>query len=50
MKSYIRKCAVCGRYTLKKTHCGQPTVSPHPPKFSPKDPYFRFRIKKLLGE
>ncbi len=50
MKSYIRKCAVCGRYTLKKVHCGQPTVTPHPSKYSPLDPYARFRRKKLLQE
>ncbi|MEA1904506.1 MAG: RNA-protein complex protein Nop10 [Candidatus Hadarchaeota archaeon] len=50
----MRKCSDCGRYTLKEkcTSCGGKTISPHPPKFSPQDPYgkYRRRLKKqVLG-
>ncbi|MEM5804902.1 MAG: nucleolar RNA-binding Nop10p family protein [Candidatus Aenigmatarchaeota archaeon] len=30
----IMKCSKCGAYTLKAEHCGEPTVTAHPPKFS----------------
>ncbi|MCX8195358.1 MAG: RNA-protein complex protein Nop10, partial [Candidatus Micrarchaeota archaeon] len=31
----MRKCKKCGAYTLDEQHCGGPTSSPHPPKYSP---------------
>ena len=41
----IKRCVECGVYTLKEIcpTCGGKTVSPHPPKFSPADPYGRYR-------
>ena len=47
----IRKCPRCGMYTLKERcpSCGSKTTSPHPPRFSPHDPYGKYRrqLKKL---
>ncbi len=50
-RGLLRKCTACGRYTLREDacpHCGAPVRSPHPPKFSPDDPYgeYRRRMKK----
>ncbi len=46
----MKKCKSCGIYTLSDTcpECGGETSSPHPPKFSPEDPYgeYRRRLKK----
>ena len=39
----MRKCEVCKAYTLDATHCGEPTHSPHPPKFSIDDKYAAYR-------
>jgi H/ACA ribonucleoprotein complex subunit 3 len=41
----IRKCVVCGEYTLKEVceNCGSVTKNPKPPRFSPKDPYGKYR-------
>ena len=46
MKSQIRKCDKCYRYSLKNicTYCKNQTVSCHPAKFSPDDKYLRYRI------
>lgn len=43
----MRKCRNCGIYTLKVEcpECGGKTVSPQPPKFSPEDPYGKYRRK-----
>ena len=40
-RSKIRKCPVCGGYTLKETcsRCGVATKSPHPPPISPTSKY-----------
>ena len=40
----MRKCVVCGVYTLKEIHCGKPTVSAHPPPFNLNDKYLKYRI------
>lgn len=39
------KCLSCDLYTLKRAcpKCGAPTRNPLPPRFSPKDPYARYR-------
>lgn len=39
------KCKSCGTYTLRDTcpSCGDQIVSPHPPRFSPLDPYGKYR-------
>ncbi len=44
MKSKMRKCA-CGIYTLKKICpiCGNETKNPLSPRFSPEDPYGKYR-------
>lgn len=41
MKSLLKKCPKCLLYTLKEVcpNCNSPTLSPHPPKFSPDDKY-----------
>jgi H/ACA ribonucleoprotein complex subunit 3 len=42
----LRKCANCGRYTMKTDACpyckGKLTM-PYPPKFSPQDKYGEYR-------
>lgn len=49
----MRKCPACGRYTLKDVcpACGNPTVSAHPPRFSPEDKWGKYRreAKKRWG-
>lgn len=49
----MKKCKSCGVYTLKDRcpSCGGQTVSPHPPRFSPQDPYGKYRrmLKKQVG-
>ena len=49
----IRKCSVCGEYTLRIDachHCGGALRNPHPAKFSPEDKYSRFRLALKLSE
>jgi H/ACA ribonucleoprotein complex subunit 3 len=49
----MRKCKSCGRYTFKEKcpACGGITIAPHPPRFSPLDPYGKYRrmVKKEAG-
>jgi H/ACA ribonucleoprotein complex subunit 3 len=47
MKSRMKKCRNCGRYTLMEICpvCGGKTSTPIPPRFSPEDPYQKYRIK-----
>jgi H/ACA ribonucleoprotein complex subunit 3 len=51
LKTFIKKCFKCKRYTLKEICpiCGDKTFNPHPPKFSPKDKY-GFYKKELIGK
>ncbi|MFQ6050660.1 MAG: RNA-protein complex protein Nop10 [Candidatus Hydrothermarchaeota archaeon] len=46
----LKKCKRCNTYTLmeKCPVCNQETSNPHPPRFSPEDPYgkYRRRLKK----
>lgn len=46
MKPLMRRCRACNTYTLETQcpRCGDETVTPHPPKFSPDDRYARYRI------
>ncbi|MCX8169392.1 MAG: RNA-protein complex protein Nop10 [Candidatus Methanomethylicia archaeon] len=51
----IRKCILCGNYTLNKDkcpYCGGEVKIPHPAKFSPEDKYGKYRrfMKKLSEE
>ncbi|WP_342210524.1 RNA-protein complex protein Nop10 [Methanococcoides vulcani] len=41
----IRKCAQCNVYTLKEScpECGEPSGNPLPARFSPLDPYGKYR-------
>ncbi len=50
MKLRLRKCPKCGRYTLKERCpvCGAETVSAHPPRFSPVDPWGEYRRRAKL--
>ncbi|MCL1810819.1 MAG: RNA-protein complex protein Nop10 [Methanomassiliicoccaceae archaeon] len=52
MSSSLRKCASCGRYTLKDAcpSCGSVAVSPVPAKFSPEDRYGEYRRKAIAEE
>jgi H/ACA ribonucleoprotein complex subunit 3 len=46
MKTKMKKCERCGRYTLKATcACGGKSVNPVPARFSPLDPYGKYRRK-----
>jgi H/ACA ribonucleoprotein complex subunit 3 len=43
----LRKCEICGGYTLRKAecpYCGGKVKAPHPPKFSPDDKYLKYRM------
>ncbi|WXG42970.1 MAG: RNA-protein complex protein Nop10 [Promethearchaeati archaeon SRVP18_Atabeyarchaeia-1] len=53
MPKLLRKCAQCGRYTLKKDacpYCGGKLTMPYPPKFSPVDKYGEYRRKYKMEE
>jgi rRNA maturation protein Nop10 len=41
----LRKCAVCGNYTIHGAHCGKPSVSGHPAAYDPNDRYGDYRRK-----
>ncbi len=45
MKSKILKCTACSRYTLKEICplCGAPAIITKPARFSPEDPYGKYR-------
>ena len=54
MRWLMRKCVVCGRYTLRRDRCpvcGGEVRVPHPPRFSPEDKYLKYRylMKKRAG-
>lgn len=42
----ILKCMKCNEYTMKDIcgKCGLKTMSPKPPKYSPADPYGKYRL------
>ncbi|MEL9940073.1 MAG: RNA-protein complex protein Nop10 [Ignisphaera sp.] len=46
MRWRIRKCPNCKTYTLKEIcpKCGNKTIVPHPPRFSPEDKYVEYRL------
>ncbi|MBQ7404958.1 MAG: RNA-protein complex protein Nop10 [Candidatus Methanomethylophilaceae archaeon] len=50
MKSELRKCGSCGRYTLSADcpSCGSKTHCPVPPKYSPVDRMGEYRRKTIL--
>jgi len=42
---HILKCIKCGSYTMQEEHCGEKTINPKPPKYSPEDKYGGYRRK-----
>ena len=45
----MRKCVVCGSYTLCDTHCKMPCRSAHPKKYDPNDRFGDYRrMRKML--
>ncbi len=52
MKSSIRRCNECGRYTLSEIckNCNVRTSSPVPPRYSPEDRMGEYRRKAILQE
>ncbi len=52
MKSSIRKCPECGRYSLEPVckECKCDTVTAHPPKYSPDDKYGKYRRMSIQEE
>ncbi len=45
----MRFCNNCMSYTLSESHCGTMTVSAHPARFNPNDPYGDYRRKARFG-
>ena len=49
----LHYCNKCREYTLKSIcpYCGNKTINPHPPRFSPQDRYgvYRRKLKKQGG-
>jgi H/ACA ribonucleoprotein complex subunit 3 len=45
----MRYCRECSSYTLSASHCGTATVSAHPARFNPNDPYGDYRRKSRFG-
>ncbi|MBW2967068.1 RNA-protein complex protein Nop10 [Candidatus Woesearchaeota archaeon] len=44
MTNHILRCKECGKYTLKaKCSCGGDALQPIPAKYSPEDPYGKYR-------
>ncbi len=50
MRSLLKKCRACGRYTLQERcpACGESAGNPMPPRYSPEDRYgpYRRRLKR----
>ncbi|MBU0536569.1 MAG: RNA-protein complex protein Nop10 [Nanoarchaeota archaeon] len=42
---HIMRCIKCSQYTMQEVHCGEKTVNPKPPKYSPEDKYGEYRRK-----
>ncbi|MGC9443329.1 MAG: RNA-protein complex protein Nop10 [Candidatus Methanospirareceae archaeon] len=51
MTSKIRRCGVCGEYTLQEIcpKCGSGTKRAKPARFSPQDPYGKYRRMMKYG-
>lgn len=46
----IRKCVVCGKFTLEEKCCAKGTKSVHPPHYNPHDKYAYIRRREISGE
>jgi len=47
-KLKLRKCVICGTYTIKEKHCEKDTKNAHPLKYSIEDKYKEYR-RKMKG-
>ncbi|MEM2974318.1 MAG: nucleolar RNA-binding Nop10p family protein [Candidatus Micrarchaeia archaeon] len=47
MKQKLRKCYVCGRYTMRTECCGKETRKAHPAKYSQHNYAAKYRRKNL---
>ena len=45
----IKRCGVCGKYTLGQECCGEGTRTAHPPRYSPQDKYAKYRRMERFG-
>ena len=45
MSNHILRCMKCNKYTMRQAcpHCGEKTIPQIPAKYSPEDPYGRYR-------
>ncbi|MFC1751305.1 nucleolar RNA-binding Nop10p family protein [Pseudomonadota bacterium] len=44
MAKHLLKCQECGKYSMKeKCSCGGKAINIKPPKYSPEDPYAKYR-------
>ncbi|HKJ96753.1 MAG TPA: RNA-protein complex protein Nop10 [Thermoplasmataceae archaeon] len=52
MRSIIRKCIVCGKYTLRNEcpSCGGESMYAIPPKYSEKDRFQKYRLEMLRDD
>ena len=52
MRSEIRRCGECGRYTLQQSCpvCGSPSSCPIPPRYSPEDRMGEYRRRAIVEE
>ncbi len=54
MSALLHRCTKCREYSLRDvcSHCGEKAVVNQPPKYSPEDPYGKYRrqLKKLDKE
>lgn len=44
MPNRIKMCQKCGAFTMAESHCGMPTKTAHPPKFSATYKYSKYRM------
>ncbi|MCL2143054.1 MAG: RNA-protein complex protein Nop10 [Methanomassiliicoccaceae archaeon] len=51
MPSILKKCSVCGEYTMNDVcGCGSPAITALPAKYSPDDRYGEYRRKAIREE
>jgi len=52
MRSFLRRCTKCGKYTLDDLcqSCSSPTSTPVPVRFSPDDRYGEYRRISVMEE
>ena len=45
----MRRCVLCNAYMLSASHCGAATISAHPARFNPDDPFGDYRRRARYG-